>query len=565
MSHPSGLHVLPIDPLDRVTGSSTLLHAPEHDTRVLIDCGAYQGEVDAALSNRAPFPFEAARIHCVLLTHGHYDHCGRLVDLYKSGFRGTVYATEESIALARIVLADSLKLQERRDDLHLIDRINWRSFGRSLFRKPRPIARDLFVEAYRSGHVLGAVSYVVSTGHPASSEHCRVLFSGDLGNNWRGREGQPWIRHGMVQSRPADLAVVESTYGGVLRSPEELEPRARRARLAAAVREGLARSGPVIIPVFAIQRSADLLFDLQMLMAQDGCSWGDTPLLVDGPMACRFFEVLRVALGRQHTSPSGKIRPVWLSRQSLRDLDLEPDDPSQIEAGLTILENLLRPASGPGAGLVSRWRPVQSAQRERLIAQEGARVVLCTGGMASGGPVQSWLARWLLDERATVLFTGYCCPGTLGGCLQELASLAPTERARSRRQLVLGERSVDARGVQARIERLRGYSGHADQLGLIRWCLPERLSGEVFPVSRRILVQHGDYAARSALRDSLHTALSRHGVEADVRLPERGDDAIDARTGQSVPREGVLGKPRALESRIAALRAELARLEMPPI
>lgn len=470
-----------------------------------------------------------------------------------AGFRGEVIATRETIELAPLVLRDSLQLQGRHRDLKRIDQIRWRAIGERLFRRPRPIGRDLFVDAFRSGHIVGAVSLGLFTGRWGTDEHCRVLFSGDLGNNWRGREVQPWVRRGMVQSHTADLALVESTYGKVVRDERVLEPATRRAQLFDAIEAGLKRGGPVLLPTFGIQRSADLLYDLHLLMAHRPGLWSDVPLLVDGPAAFRFFSVLHDALFRQHQSPTGKVRPVWTAEQALVDFGLDPRVPEQMESGLRHLSGLLRPKSD-----VSRRVPVRSRDRADRIAEGGRAIVFATGGMASGGPVQAWLARWLRSPAATGLFSGFCSPGTAGRRLLDACELSDEERARHRGQLELGDSRVAVRDVVATIDRLDGYSGHADQAGLVRWCLPPRQDGGVLPVARRWLVQHGEYASRASLAGAIESAYAEAGFPVDVRLPGPEDDAVDARTGAAGPRAVVLGR---VQGRIAALRAELARLE----
>jgi metallo-beta-lactamase family protein len=108
------IHVLPIDPIERVTGSCYLVHIPERDFRILVDCGGYQDGPNPQQCEEAPFLFDPKTIHAVLLTHGHYDHCGRLPQLVRDGFRGQVIATDETIDIAKIVLEDSLKHGNRR-------------------------------------------------------------------------------------------------------------------------------------------------------------------------------------------------------------------------------------------------------------------------------------------------------------------------------------------------------------------------------------------------------------------------------------------------------------------
>ena len=109
------VHILPIDPLDRVTGSCYLVHIPDLDLRVLVDCGAYVDSGRPDSLDDQPFPFDPSSIHCVLLTHAHLDHCGRLPKLVAEGFKGQVIATEETRETAKIVLEDATRLTRRRE------------------------------------------------------------------------------------------------------------------------------------------------------------------------------------------------------------------------------------------------------------------------------------------------------------------------------------------------------------------------------------------------------------------------------------------------------------------
>lgn len=550
------LRVLPIDPIDRVTGSCYLVHEPKRDMRILVDCGAYQDGENAGQLDDAPFPFDPARIHTVLLTHGHYDHCGRLPKLVRDGFTGEVIATAETIAIAKIVLEDSLKHGNRGALADAIRRIRWREVGQHLFVCPLPIAPDVFVLALRSSHILGAVSWEIIAGpKERTADQARVLFSGDIGNNRHGLEVQPLLGRAMNPTATADLALVESTYGGTRRSPAALDPRARRQVLAREIWDGLARGGPILIPVFGIQRAQDVMWDLHLLAAQEPGLLDGIPILVDAPMALRFHPVLRDGLTRSFISPGGRVRTSWLSKHSVRELGLDPDVPEQMEQAIHVIRRLFdeAPVWFPGASAPNvtegaadmvrfrpRWSRVDSGLRAATVAEERPRIVIATSGTADGGPIQSWLVRWLVDARASVLFSGFCGRGTLGAKLLTIGGLAPDERHRLQEPLVIGGGEVRPCDMAARVVALTGYSAHADQDGLVDWVFPVK-DDIRFPVARRVLITHGEASPRRQLRDAIQEFAKVEGFEVDVLLPQPQGDAIDARTGARAPRDEVLG------------------------
>lgn len=210
-----------------------------------------------------------------------------------------------------------------------------------------------------------------------------------------------------------------------------------------------------------------------------------------------------------------------------------------------------------------RWARVDGARRDATIGEQRPRIVLATAGSADGGPVQSWLARWLRDPRATVLFAGYCSRGSLGASLLQVGGLSPRERQRLHDPLDVAGEQIPGCDVQARVVALSGYSAHADQAGLLEWVFPVK-DGLQFPVARRIAITHGESSPRRCLQRAIEELAREKDFLIDVFLPRPGGDAVDARTGETVARSEVLGpaKPDSgelLHRQLAALPPEELR------
>lgn len=586
------LQVLALDPLNRVTGSCSLVFHPSSGTRLLVDCGTYQGERDAAERNADGFVFEPSALDRVLLTHGHLDHCGRLPQLVRDGFTGEVLATAETIEVAKVVLADSVKQQDDPELAAALHRIRWRPLGDALFRKPWVLAHDLFLFGLRSAHILGAVSFEIVAGPPDDRDaQTGVVFSGDVGSNVEDAETQPWLRHRMAPSRRRTLAVVESTYGDRPRDPQTLDPVARRTRLVHAVEAGLARGGAVVIPVFAVQRSQDLLLDLHLAMLEHPGFLDGVPLLYDAPMAARLHPVFRDAIAREHRSPSGKVRSMWLAKQLFADLGLDRKDPHQRAQALELLTGLMadvddvprwRPGErplvraltsphrirfdlpdGPWQRLVGRWQPVGwRRHRQAVVQAEEPRVVLATGGMCIGGPVVSWLRHHLPREDATILTTGYCSPSMPAGRMLEAARLPPEERVLSSERIRWGkEKSLGYAEVRATVAALSGWSGHADQRSLVEWVFAPRPWGEREAIAPHVLVQHGEAPARHGLMKAIRARARETGEAVRVWMPSDLDKAFDVLAEDWVPSGPLLGHDPGEAAAVTEAQALLEGLD----
>ncbi|WP_109106381.1 MBL fold metallo-hydrolase [Azospirillum sp. TSO35-2] len=400
-----------------VTGSCFRLSTPEGD--VLIDCGMFQGTKTIKELNYRPFPFDPAAIKAVLLTHAHIDHSGLLPKLTRLGFRGRVYATGGTVDLLEYMLPDSGYIQETE-----VERLNRRNRQRGraavqaiygqddairCLRRLRRVEYDRWIEIlpglrarfWQAGHILGSASVEVEA-MDGRGEPTRILFSGDLGPG-----GKSFHADANAPERP-DWMVLETTYGD--RDRTDLDEAGRQAVLRAEVMAALAAGGALIIPVFAVERTQELLYDLDRLF-----DTGQVPtvdVFLDSPLADAVTGVFRRHLD-----------------------DLETDGDPFVRANLHHVRSV--------------------AESQRLNSLTGGAIIMAASGMCDAGRIRHHLKNRLWRAQDTVLLVGYQAPGTLGRLLQQ-----GTPRVR-----IHGEEIE----VKARIRSLDVYSGHADRSALLAW------------------------------------------------------------------------------------------------
>ena len=397
-----------------VTGSKFLVSIGE--TRVLVDCGLFQGLRELRRRNWDPFPLPAAQIDAVVVSHAHLDHSGYLPALVRQGFRGPVYLTADTAALAEIVLRDSAHLLAE-------DAEHARAHGYSKHHPPLPLYTDddvrlavaqfhpvafgervdlapvLSVRLQPAGHILGSASVLLTVAGT------RVLFSGDLG-----RPEHPLLRPPPPPPE-ADAIVVESTYGNRTHERDDDD------RLADAIRRTVARGGSVVIPAFAVDRTEVLLMSLRELRQRQAIP--DVPIYVDSPMALAALQIYRRAIRRHDPE--------------LRDgfQDGDPFDPGDLYELRTAEES--KTINNP------RW----------------PCLIVSASGMATGGRVLHHLEALLPERRNTVILAGYQAAGTRG------------------RDLLDGVRSVKIHGreipVRAEIVDVPFFSVHADAAEVVNW------------------------------------------------------------------------------------------------
>jgi metallo-beta-lactamase family protein len=434
---------------DGVTGSRHLVELGGQ--RILLDCGMFQGWKLHRERNWAR-PEALRDVDAVVLSHAHIDHSGWLPALVKQGYRGPIHASPATCELAEVMLLDSAHLQEedaRRANRYKTSRhdkalpLYTRADAQRAIAQFRPLATgrslrigEVQVELTPVGHLLGATAITLRTAHQC------LAFSGDVGrsSDLLMPPPQPILQ----QATPADVLIVESTYGNRLHPPED-----GPAVLAQVISRTVHRGGSVLMPAFAVGRAQALLLGLQRLK-RAGLIPAELPIFVDSPMALK-----ATALYRRHAA-------------------------------------LLRVPAREMRGLVDGVRLVETAQESMRLSTAHVlsrypAVVISASGMATGGRVLHHLKAMAPDARNSIVLAGFQAGGTRGA------------------RLVAGERTLRIHGedvpVRAEVQQLEGFSGHADQAELLAWL------GQVRQPPRHTFVVHGEPDAADTLRGLIQQRL----------------------------------------------------------
>ena len=459
-----------------VTGSNFLVEGA--GKKFLVDCGMYQGKASDLMHNEDPFLFDINEIDFMLLTHAHIDHSGRIPKLYKEGYRNRVIATKATCDLCSIMLPDSGHIQETE--------IEWKNRKRKREGKEPlpplytaeeaaacmeifyPISYDEIIDIddnikvrfNDAGHMLG--SAIIEVWVTENGETKKVVFTGDLGNNDIPLLDAPT----MIDS--ADYLVMESTYGGRLHLRND-----EKAKLfLQIVSETIEKGGTVVIPSFAVGRTQEILYEINKIKESDENDeifkkeyeeLMHTPVYVDSPLAISATEIFR-------------------ENANLFDEEVR----REIESGDNPLEfpdlNFTRTAD----------------ESKELNEKDEPSIIISASGMCEVGRIKHHLKHNLWNPNSTILFVGYQAPGTLG------------------RNIVDGAKKVKIFGeevaVNARIEYIEGYSGHADQ----EWLMNFIYSFITKP--KHIFLVHGEPEGQIVLKNKI---LEETGIP--VTIPEFGD------------------------------------------
>ncbi|MFH1611687.1 MAG: MBL fold metallo-hydrolase [bacterium] len=389
-----------------VTGANYLLETKKG--KVVIDCGLFQGGPESEEKNKSDFPYNPKDVEAVFITHSHIDHIGRLPMLVKNGFNGTIYGTEPTKEFSAMMLMDSVNLARQREEAteslytladveKTISLFHGIKYGEE--KKLQSGIKFCFRDA---GHILGSAIVEIW------ADDKKIVFSGDLGN-----PPVPLLKPTEFITE-ADYVVVESAYGDRVHETKYQ----RRDLLEDTIEEAVARGGTILIPSFALERTQELLYELNELIENQRIP--QIPVFVDSPLAIRLTDIYK-----KYTDYFNK-EAAYL-----------------IESGDDLFKF-------PGLKMT---RTV--AQSKAINDIKPPKIIIAGSGMSTGGRIRHHEIRYLPDPNSTFLSICYQVDGTLG------------------REIVDGASSVRIFGqkirINAKIKKISGYSAHADQEDLYFW------------------------------------------------------------------------------------------------
>ena len=483
-----------------VTGSCYLVETAK--SKVLVDCGMFQGSKTVSTLNQREFPFNPGEIDAVVLTHAHVDHSGLLPKLVKHGFKNKIYSTKVTRELCGIMLPDSAHIQE--SDAEMSTRKNSRSgkapveplysiddayealkhFTDVPFYQTQQLTEDISVKYRLAGHIMGAGTVEMHIAEDGITK--RILFSGDLGQH-----NQPITKD--PDAPPCvDYVLVESTYGDRVHPEYDKE-----AELAKIINDTYERGGNLIIPAFAVGRTQLLLYYIQKLIHENKIPQ-NINVIIDSPLAVKATQITL-------TNP--------------QEFDAEAS---------VIYEN-----QGKRLFDIPNLRFVESSAESKLLnAIETPSIILSASGMAEAGRILHHLKHNLWRPECSVMFAGFQAQGSMGRLLRDGAKMVK----------IMGERI----SVKAKIYNLEGFSAHEDGKHILEW-LNE---SECKP--KAIFVVHGE----SNVADYFAKEISKNmGVATYV--PQYGDIATITAEGWKVSESEFVQKVPAIQE----LRDELRIIE----
>ena len=500
-----------------VTGSNFLVEAA--GKKFLVDCGLYQGKAELEEQNYREFDYNPAEIDFMLLTHAHIDHSGRIPKLYNDGFKGPIYAHKATCDLCQIMLPDSGHIQEMEAE--------WKNKKR--IRKGQPtrgplytaedalkcmeifvpvkydeiiqVSENIYVRFNDAGHMLG--SSTIEIWAKEDGKETKAVFSGDLGNNDIPLLSEPT----MIDN--CDYLVMESTYGSRLHIRND-----QKAELfLKIVSETIDNGGTVVIPSFAVGRTQEILYEINKIkenrndeeFLREYRTLMKVPVYVDSPLAISATQVFK------------------------ENMDLFEDEvKEEMERGNNPLEF-------PGLKFT------QTAEESKALNEsDEPAIIISASGMCDVGRIKHHLKHNIWNPKSTILFVGYQAPGTLG---YEIVNGA-------KKVTIFGEEFA----VNARIEYIEGYSGHADQEWLMNFVY------SFYNKPKHIFLVHGEEESQEVLRNKI---LENTGI--GVTIPEYGetyqlDDEL--RIVNRIKIKKTLTLKNEVLERLEKLKDELADMEV---
>ena len=492
-----------------VTGSCHLISTENH--KVLLDCGQFQGGKEMDKMNEEEFPFHPSEIECVILSHAHIDHCGRIPLLVKRGFKGPIYCTDATADLLDVMLKDSAYIHEKdaewqtRKNLRTgkppVDPLYTIQDSEAALRLVKPILYDQLVELNPdmkivfndAGHILG--SAITELWITEGDKTSKLVFSGDLGV-----ENRPILRD-PVKIKKADFLIMETTYGNRLHP----ENSTSIDELIHITLKTIKRGGSVIIPSFAVGRTQELIYQFNMFYEHHpeyADTLGKVYVYIDSPMATTATEVFK--------------KNAQVFDEETKAYIMSGDHPLDFP-NLKFTRN--------------------TADSQMLNEDKSPKIIISASGMCEAGRIRHHLKHNLWDSRNSIVFVGYQAEGTLG------------------RMLVEGAKEVKLFGepimVGAEIYNLEGFSGHADQKGLLDWL------GGFQKEPKHIFLVHGETQSKIDFAAKVKEVFGYEPIVVN------GNTEYELETGEVLSREEVLREAldqedvEKLKDKLATLKSEL--------
>lgn len=492
-----------------VTGSCHMISTDNH--KILLDCGQFQGGKEMDRMNEEPFPFNPAEIECVILSHAHIDHCGRLPLLVKRGFKGPIYCTDATADLLDVMLKDSAYIHEK--DAEWQTRKNLRTGkppveplytiqdSEAALRLVKPILYDQLVELNSemkivfndAGHILG--SAITELWVTEGDKTSKIVFSGDLGV-----ENRPILRD-PVKIKKADFLIMETTYGNRLH-PENATSIDDLIKITL---KTIKRGGSVIIPSFAVGRTQELIYQFNMFYEHHpeyADTLGKVYVYIDSPMATTATEVFK--------------KNAQVFDDETKAYIMSGDHPLDFP-NLRFTRN--------------------TADSQMLNQDKTSKIIISASGMCEAGRIRHHLKHNLWDSRNSIVFVGYQAEGTLG------------------RMLVEGAKEVKLFGepimVGAEIYNLEGFSGHADQKGLLDWL------GGFQKEPKHIFLVHGETQSKIDFAAKVKEVFGYEPIVVN------GNTEYELETGEILSREEVIREAldqediEKLKDKLSSIKGEL--------
>ena len=382
-----------------VTGSNFMLESDK--SKILVDCGLFQGCDDCDKKNRESFGYTPSEVDVLFITHAHIDHIGRVPKLVKDGFNGVIYSTLPARDIASVMLDDSLKvfgigtgerklppLYSKKDVEKTMSLWKTVSYGEEI-----SVKKDFKVTLRNSGHVLGSALVEVVYNNK------KIVFTGDMGGG-----ASPILQNADIV-KDANYLVMESVYG----DREHEDVLERKSKLKKIIEDTVEKNGILMIPAFSLERTQHLLFDLNELV--ENSKIPVVSIFLDSPLAIKITEIYR------------------------KYTDYFNDEAQKIIK------------SGDDVFKFANLRSTLTAQESIAIRKAvNPKIIIAGSGMSTGGRIVHHEKLYLSDPSNTLLIIGYQAAGTPGREIQE----------GSKKVNISGEEV----GVNATIETISSYSAH---------------------------------------------------------------------------------------------------------